>query len=204
MACRHCEPQMCQPSSSHRTGFDDAACIILPLHLCAQVRAPLGAFPVSYKYALRDSDGVLTMEHGENRTASLPEGAQWTHGCSSQFAGEADLATLPAYVCKPADVHHEQLSSQPHIVGQIQVSMAPRSIRRMRQSACCSQNYVDPLVIERAGRVACLQCPVLDANSRSHRGLRVLSCTGCRGQVTPKARSSPGSTRKRRVELSYL
>ena len=47
----------------------------ITLHRCAQVRAPLGAFPVSYKYALRDSDGVLTMEHGENRTASLPEGA---------------------------------------------------------------------------------------------------------------------------------
>ena len=39
-----------------------------------QVPAPLGAFPVSYKYALRDSDGVLHMEHGENRTVSLPEG----------------------------------------------------------------------------------------------------------------------------------
>ena len=49
----------------------------------AQVRAPLGAFPVSYKYALRDSDGVLTMEHGENRTAFLPEGAPQPGDCVS-------------------------------------------------------------------------------------------------------------------------
>ena len=34
---------------------------------------------MSYKYALRNSDGVLTMEHGENRTVSLPEGARESH-----------------------------------------------------------------------------------------------------------------------------
>jgi hypothetical protein len=57
----------------------------------AQVPAPLGAFPVSYKYALRDSDGVLHMEHGENRTVSLPEGTsrealRWRAHLLSGFA----------------------------------------------------------------------------------------------------------------------
>lgn len=37
---------------------------------------PLGAFPLSYKYAVRavGGGGGLQMEHGENRTVSLSEG----------------------------------------------------------------------------------------------------------------------------------
>ena len=42
-----------------------------------QVLVPLGAFPLSYKYAVRGAGGGLQMEHGENRTVSLPEGEGW-------------------------------------------------------------------------------------------------------------------------------
>lgn len=46
--------------------------VTLELCLSPQVRAPYNAFPVTYKYAIADASGSWMVEHGENRSISLP------------------------------------------------------------------------------------------------------------------------------------
>ena len=36
------------------------------------MRVPLSAFPITYKYAVREGDGSLSLEHGENRMVAIP------------------------------------------------------------------------------------------------------------------------------------
>lgn len=39
----------------------------------AEVQVPLNAFPITYKYAVREEDGSLTLEHGENRMVTISQ-----------------------------------------------------------------------------------------------------------------------------------
>jgi hypothetical protein len=70
--------------------------IMWGLILYDQVKAPLSAFPVTYKYVIRDAKGVAVLEHGENRIVALQLGGfPW---CPSEAS-----ATSKHYSCRSSN-----------------------------------------------------------------------------------------------------
>ena len=49
-----------------------------------QLRVPVKAFPVTYKYAIRNSRGEVELENGDNRAAAIDLGK--LRSCNSSLA----------------------------------------------------------------------------------------------------------------------
>lgn len=76
-----------------------------------QVQVPLSAFPVTYKYAVREADGSLSLEHGENRMVTIPHSEPhrlWPAppGCAAAAGAACPSRSIAAASCDCCRRHH--------------------------------------------------------------------------------------------------
>ena len=73
--------------------------------LAAQLKVPVTAFPVTYKYAIRNSRGEVELESGDNRAAAIDLGELQQLSCHNWEADFVSIAAIPNLLAACASDH---------------------------------------------------------------------------------------------------